>query len=144
MQTIFRAGLYQGEVAIVTGGGSGIGLAIAARLLFLGAHVAICGRDSARLAHAVALLAEKAPSTTGEEDADRIFSATCDIREPGQVVSFVNAVVARFGDVSVLVNNAGGQFPSAAENISPKGWDAVIRNNLNGTFYMTREVATQC
>jgi citronellol/citronellal dehydrogenase len=52
-------------------------------------------------------------------------------------------VLARFGRVDVLVNNAGGQFPSPAEMLSPRGWEAVIRNNLNGTFYMTREVATR-
>ncbi|HTB77911.1 MAG TPA: SDR family oxidoreductase, partial [Polyangiaceae bacterium] len=65
----------------------------------------------------------------------------CDIREVEQVASFVAGVRAALGEVSVLVNNAGGQFPTPAELLSPRGWDAVIRNNLNGTFYVTREVA---
>src|SRR5690606_13575806 len=65
----------------------------------------------------------------------------CDIREPEQVTAFVAAVLARFGKIDVLVNNAGGQFPSPAQALSPRGWEAVIRNNLNGTFFMTREVA---
>jgi citronellol/citronellal dehydrogenase len=60
---------------------------------------------------------------------------------PEQVASLVGAALEQFGRIDHLVNNAGGQFPSPAESISPRGWDAVIRNNLTGTFYMTRERA---
>src|SRR6185437_6979751 len=74
---------------------------------------------------------------------DDVLGGTCDIREPDQVAAFVGSVLEKFGRIDVLVNNAGGQFPSAAEHLSPRGWEAVIRNNLNGTFYMTREVATR-
>jgi citronellol/citronellal dehydrogenase len=75
--------------------------------------------------------------------ADDVLGGTCDIREPDQVAAFVGGVLERFGRVDVLVNNAGGQFPSPAELLSPRGWEAVIRNNLNGTFFMTREVAVR-
>lgn len=132
MPSIFRPGLFDGKVAIVTGGGSGIGLAIARTLVDLGARVAIAGRDAAKLERGRDALANRGQA---------VHAATCDIREPEQVASFVKGAVEKLGPVDVLVNNAGGQFPTAAETLSPKGWDAVIRNNLNGTFYMTREVA---
>jgi citronellol/citronellal dehydrogenase len=132
MQSIFRAGLFSGHVAIVTGGGSGIGFAIARTLCELGAAVAIAGRDRDKLERARAQLAAEGWVAHAE---------TCDIREIEQVAAFVASVRSTLGEVSVLINNAGGQFPTPAEGLSPRGWDAVIRNNLNGTFYMTREVA---
>jgi len=132
MPSIFRPGLFEGHVAVVTGGGSGIGFAIARTLCELGARVAICGRDEEKLVRARALLAEKGWA---------VHAARCDIRQVDEIETFVAGTREALGDVSVLVNNAGGQFPSPAEGISPKGWDAVIRNNLNGTFYMTREIA---
>jgi len=132
MPSIFRPGLFEGHVAVVTGGGSGIGLAIARTLCELGAKVAIAGRDAAKLERARAQLAERGWL---------VHAATCDIREVEQVTALVKGVRGALGDITVLVNNAGGQFPTAAETLSPKGWDAVIRNNLNGTFYVTREVA---
>ena len=133
MPTIFAPGLFQGHVAVVTGGGSGIGLAIARTLGDLGALVAIGGRDAGKLEAAKALL---------EPRGIRVHAATCDIREPEQVASFVKGAREALGEISVLVNNAGGQFFTPAEDLTPKGWDAVVRNNLSGTFYMTREVAT--
>jgi citronellol/citronellal dehydrogenase len=132
MPSIFRGGLFDGHVAVVTGGGSGIGLAIARSLAELGARVAICGRDEARLERARSLLAKSGAV---------VHAARCDIRQVDEVAAFVQGVRAALGEISVLYNNAGGQFPTPAQNLSPKGWDAVIRNNLNGTFYMTREVA---
>ena len=132
MQSIFRPGLFAGHTAIVTGGGSGIGLAIARTLCELGASVAIAGRDVSKLERARAKLGDRGWT---------VHAAVCDIREPEQVTAFVAGVRAALGEVSVLVNNAGGQFPTPAEMLSTRGWDAVIRNNLNGTFYVTREVA---
>src|SRR5579864_8411946 len=132
MPSIFAPGLLDQQVAIVTGGGSGIGLAIARTLGELGAKVAICGRNAAKLERARADL---------EQRGGHVHAATCDIREADQVTSFVRSVRDVFGEVSVLVNNAGGQFPTAAEDLSPRGWDAVVRNNLSGTFYVTRQVA---
>jgi citronellol/citronellal dehydrogenase len=132
MPSIFRPGLLDGHVAIVTGGGSGIGFAIVSSLCELGARVAINGRDAAKLEAARAMLAGRGHS---------VHAAPCDIREPEAISAFVKGVREALGEVSILVNNAGGQFPSPAEQLSPKGWDAVIRNNLSGTFYFTREVA---
>ncbi len=134
---MYRDGLFEGQVALITGGGSGIGLATAKELGALGGRVAICGRKIEKIDAALAEL-----RASGVPD-DRLLGGTCDIREPDQVSAFVTKTLDAFGAVDVLVNNAGGQFPSPAEGLSPRGWEAVIRNNLNGTFFMTREVATR-
>src|SRR5258706_9932198 len=131
MESIYRSGLMNGHVAIVTGGGSGIGLAIAKSLAALGAKVAICGRKQERL-----------DAAKKELPAD-VVTSVCDIREPEQIAKFVDLVGEKIGPTTVLVNNAGGQFPTPAEMLSPKGWEAVVRNNLNGTFFMTSAVATK-
>jgi citronellol/citronellal dehydrogenase len=136
MASIFRRGLFDGHVAIVTGGGSGIGLATARSLGELGAKVAICSRSAEKLAAAEAKLREQVPGV-------QLFSAPCDIREPDRIGAFVDAVGERLGRATILVNNAGGQFPTTAETVTPRGWEAVIKNNLNGTFFMTQAVATR-
>jgi citronellol/citronellal dehydrogenase len=74
---------------------------------------------------------------------DHAWGATLDVREPDQCESFVQRVLEQFGQVDVLVNNAGGQFPTPAELLTPRGWEAVIRNNLNGLFYMTLATANR-
>jgi citronellol/citronellal dehydrogenase len=130
-QRVFAPGIFDGRVCIVTGGGSGIGLATARELLRLGASVAICGRTQQKLDDAAA---ELGPN---------VLAIACDIREPAQVEAMVGDVLARFGKIDVLVNNAGGQFPSPAQHISPNGFLAVIKNNLVGTFHVTREVANR-
>ncbi len=132
-RTPFAPGLFAGQVAIVTGGGTGIGRATAEELLALGAKVAIASRKPEHLDPALAELGPR-----GE-----VMAVRCDIRQPEEVAHLVDEVLARWGRIDVLVNNAGGQFPSPAAALTPKGWDAVIRNNLNGTFYMTREVAVR-
>jgi citronellol/citronellal dehydrogenase len=137
-QRIFQPGLFDGQVALVTGGGSGIGLTTAIELARLGARVAICGRTAEKLE---AARAEIAAVAAGGPDA--VHTAACDIREDEQVKQTVAGVVARWGAVDVLVNNAGGQFPSPAQHISANGFTAVVKNNLLGTWNMTREVANQ-
>lgn len=137
MTSMFARDLFADQVCVVTGGGSGIGLHCAKELRFLGAKVAICGRTEAKLEAAAAEIA----AVDGVDDG--VLAHPCDIREPDQIGAFVDRVVERFGTIDVLINNAGGQFPSPAEAMSPKGWTAVVRNNLNGTFFMTREVATK-
>src|SRR4051794_18121998 len=124
---VFDADLLRDKVAIVTGGGSGIGLAVAQLFLRLGARVAICGRNEERLARGAAALVANVPATP-----ERVFARTCDIREATSVDAFVEAVGAALGPAHVLVNNAGGQFPAAAAHTSVKGFEAVIRNNLVG------------
>lgn len=135
--TMFAADLFAGQSCVVTGGGSGIGLRTAQELRLLGARVAICGRNEEKLAAATKVI----EAVAGPEDG--VLAAPCDIREPDQIERFVGQVLDRFGQIDVLINNAGGQFPSPADQLSPNGWTAVVRNNLNGTFFMTREVATR-
>jgi citronellol/citronellal dehydrogenase len=129
--------LFQDRVAIITGGGSGIGLATARELARLGARVSICGRTAEKLAAAKDELAAAAGGP------DAIHTIQCDIREPDQVEAMVRGVLEAFGRIDILVNNAGGQFPSPAQHISPNGFLAVVKNNLVGTFHVCREVANR-
>ncbi|HEY9237580.1 MAG TPA: SDR family oxidoreductase [Burkholderiaceae bacterium] len=133
-RSVFRPGLFAGQVAIVTGGGSGIGRCTAHELAALGAAVAIVGRQ-----------VDKLDAVRAEiESAGGVCSThACDIREEDAVRATVAAVLARHGRIDGLVNNAGGQFPSPLAGISAKGWDAVVRNNLTGGFLMARECVTQ-
>jgi NAD(P)-dependent dehydrogenase (short-subunit alcohol dehydrogenase family) len=132
--SIFARGLFDGQVAIVTGGGTGIGLATASELGWLGARVAIGSRKQHNVDAGLARLKELRVEA---------FGAPLDVREPDGCERFVQAALERFGRVDVLVNNAGGQFPSPAQDISPRGFEAVIRNNLTGLFFMTQAVAKQ-
>ena len=135
-QRVFAPNIFANKVAVVTGGGSGIGLATALEFARLGARVAICGRTAEKLEAAAAQLMQIAGT-------DKVLAATCDIREPSQVEAFVQDLIGDWGHIDILVNNAGGQFPSPAQHITPNGFLAVIRNNLVGTFNMTREVANR-
>jgi NAD(P)-dependent dehydrogenase (short-subunit alcohol dehydrogenase family) len=134
-ESVFRGDLFRDHVAIVTGGGSGIGLVTARELAALGARVAICGRTVEKIDAGIAAL-----RADGAAD-DAIHGGRCDIREPDSIDAFVDAVLAKWGRVDVLVNNAGGQFPGPAVSISPRGFEAVVRNNLLGTFNVARAVA---
>lgn len=133
---VFAEGLLKGEVAIVTGGGTGIGRQIALQLAGLGAKVAICGRRREPL--------DDTAKELQAQGAAGVHVGCCDIRDYDQVKSFVLDVQKQLGDVTILINNAGGQFPMAAEAITPNGFAAVIRNNLIGTWHMTHAVATTC
>lgn len=130
----FREGLLRDRVAIVTGGGTGIGLAIAESYAALGASVALCGRRVEPVTQAAEAIVARG---------GRAFGASVDIRDADAIARFVEDVLQRYGAVDVLVNNAGGQFPSPAQNISPRGFEAVVRNNLLGTFNVTHAVANQ-
>jgi citronellol/citronellal dehydrogenase len=132
----FAPNLFENQVVVITGGGTGIGLATARRLAALGAKVAIGSRKQPNIDAGLAVLAEDAPR-------ENLFGHLLDTREPPQVEAYVDAVLQHFGKIDVLINNAGGQFPSPAAHLAPKGWDAVIRNNLNGTWYMTHAVANK-
>jgi citronellol/citronellal dehydrogenase len=128
---IFQPGLLDGQVAIVSGGGSGLGRATALELAALGARVVACGRRREPLDETVAL-AEGG-----------IEARACDIREEDQVAELVDGVMERHGRIDLLVNNAGGQYMSPAEDITPKGFRTVIRLNVEGTWLMTHAVATR-
>jgi NAD(P)-dependent dehydrogenase (short-subunit alcohol dehydrogenase family) len=128
---MFIPTLLEGQVAIVTGGGTGIGLAIAKRLGALGARVAIGSRNSENL--------EKGSAELRHAGLDPL-AVQVDVRNPEQVDEMVQRVVRHFGRIDILVNNAAGNFVCRAEDLSPNGWNAVIGIVLNGSFYCSRAV----
>ncbi|HUP91555.1 MAG TPA: SDR family oxidoreductase [Solimonas sp.] len=130
--TVFRSDLFSGKVALVSGGGSGIGRATALLFARLGASVAICGRTPEKLQAVVDFAQGKGA---------RMIAVPANVREPEQVQALFQRVHAELGPIDCLVNNAGGQFPGAAIDFAPKGWSAVINNNLNGTWYMMQAAA---
>jgi citronellol/citronellal dehydrogenase len=119
---LFQPGLLDGQVAIVSGGGSGLGRASALELAALGAIVVICGRREGPL-----------DETAAQADGGRVEPRVCDIREEDQVEALADAVLERHGQIDLLVNNAGGQYMTPAEDITPKGFRTVMRLNVEGT-----------
>ncbi len=130
-QSVFRPNLFADRVALITGGGTGIGRCIAHELASLGAHVVVAGR---RL--------EPLERTVGEvaEDGGQASFVQMNIRDETAVVEAIDSVVNSRGRIDLLVNNAGGQFASPASAIRAKGWRAVVDTNLNGTFWVTQAV----
>jgi citronellol/citronellal dehydrogenase len=129
---IFRPGLLDEQVVVVTGGGSGLGRATAVELAALGARVVVAGRRAEPLEETAALC-----------EGDRCEARVCDIREQEQVDELVDGVLERHGRIDTLVNNAGGQYMTPAEDITQKGFETVVRLNLVGTWLMTHAVATK-
>jgi citronellol/citronellal dehydrogenase len=128
----WRPGLFDGQVVLVSGAGTGLGKAIAYQFGRLGAKLVICGR--------------KADPLERTAEGMRKLGIDCltypmTIRDPEQVAALFDAAWTRYGRLDVLVNNAGGQFPQPAIDFSIKGWNAVIDTNLNGTWYMMQAAA---
>ncbi|HKW76634.1 MAG TPA: SDR family NAD(P)-dependent oxidoreductase [Terriglobales bacterium] len=118
------------KIALVTGGGRGIGAAIAEQLAELGAAVIICGRTTATLEKTVREISNRG----GQCEA-----MSCDVAEWNSVSSLADQVKQRFRKVNVLVNNAGiGGFGGPLHKLPLEQWDAVLNTNLRGVFYMTR------
>jgi len=123
-------GTYQGQTVVVTGGGTGLGKAIAVEFARLGARIAILSRNPAH--HASGLAAIEAVGASG-------LAIACDVREPEAIANAFDEVDSTFGLPDVLVNNAAGNFPVPAEDMSPNAWRTVTDIVLNGTFYCSRE-----
>jgi NAD(P)-dependent dehydrogenase (short-subunit alcohol dehydrogenase family) len=122
------------RVALVTGGGSGIGLASARLLLQEGARVAISGRDALKLRQAAMEL----------NCGDRVFHASADVADPKQVQALVEKVNTRFGRIDILLNNAGINVKNRAfRQMTPETWQKVIRANLDGAFFCIHYVLPQ-
>lgn len=131
-ETVYRPDLFQGKVALVSGAGSGIGRAVALLFARLGAKLVICGRTPEKLD----AIAEFVRGKGGE-----VLCVPTNVREPEQVDALFKAAQAHYGRIDYTVNNAGGQFPQNAIDYAPKGWNAVINNNLNGTWLMMQRAA---
>jgi len=129
---IFAPDLLAGQVVLLSGGGSGLGRAAAMELSQLGADVVICGRRPEPLEETVGLCAE-----------GRCTAEVCDVREEDQVATLVDTVLERHGKIDTLLNNAGGQYLTPAEDINPKGFRTVMRLNVEGTWLMTHTAVTR-
>lgn len=129
--SVFKSGLFDDQVIIVTGGGSGIGRCTAHELASLGAHVIITGRKADKL---------EATAKEIRSDGGQCETSAFDIRDEDAVKTAIADITSRHPVIHGLVNNAGGQFPSGLEDISKKGWEAVVSNNLTGGFLVMREV----
>ncbi len=134
-RSALRPGLLAGQTVVVTGGGSGIGRCTAHELAVLGATPVLVGRTRDKLRRVQAELAAQSHAAGIQ---------VIDIRDGEAVREGVAAMLAEHGRIDGLVNNAGGQFPGPLRDFTDNGWDAVIRNNLNGGFRVMREVYTQC
>lgn len=130
---MYQPNLFAGKTVLVTGGGSGIGKAIAKQYLQLGATVYIASRKLEKLE-----TAQQELSALGD---CRLLELN--IRDAEAIKTAAQQIKEQSGRLDILVNNAGGQFPSAAELIAPKGWNAVIDTNLTGTWLMCQTFATQ-
>lgn len=120
---------FEGKVAVVTGGGTGIGLAIATKVAVLGGRVVIASRSREHLEPSAKAIREAA----GREDAAYVHEV--DVRNPESVDALASFVTSELGRVDLLVNNAAGNFIARAEELTPNGWNAVIGIVLNGTFF---------
>lgn len=126
---VFAPGLLTGKVALITGGGTGLGRAMAERFLQLGAKVAICGRREQVLAEA----ATEMMQAYGSE----VLAVPCDIRDPAAVDAMIERAWSHFGHVDILVNNAAGNIASPTERLSHRAVDSVLGIVLHGSFYCT-------
>src|SRR5881396_2103628 len=129
MAPMLAEGTFAGKVALVTGGGTGLGRAFALEFARLGAEVVVAGRRPEPLEETAGLVAEAGGAA---------LAHPTDVRDPEQVDALVAATVERFGRVDVLVNDAAGNFVVKAEDLSPNGWRAVVGIVLDGSFLCSR------
>ena len=133
--SVFKANILDGQVALVTGGGSGIGETIAATLAAHGAHVGICGRKQDRLDQAIERIAQ-----TNNHQGGSLFGIAADVRDPDAIQKAVDATIERFGRLSILINSAAGNFLAPAATLSPNGFGTVVDIDLKGTFNACKAV----
>lgn len=126
------AGTYDGKVVFVTGGGTGLGRAIATEFARLGASIVVASRKPEHLEQA-----DEAMAALGA----RSLTVQCDIREPESIAAAFDAAESTFGLPDVLINNAAANFPVPAEDMSPNAWRTVVDITLNGTYFCAREFA---
>lgn len=131
LTSIFLPGLLNGQVAVVTGGGTGIGLGISRLLSSLGAHVVMASRNPEHLSNAL----DEINGIGGQAS-----TITLDVRDPERVKETIARVAEQHGRLDVLVNNAAGNFYAPSATLSPNAWRAVMEIDLYGTFYCSQAV----
>ncbi|MCU0649885.1 MAG: SDR family oxidoreductase [Gemmatimonadaceae bacterium] len=129
VSAVFRPGLLAGQVALITGGGTGIGFGIAELFAELGAHVVLASRKPEHLESAVTALTARGFAAS---------SVPVDVRDPERVQAMVAEVDARHGRLDILVNNAAGNFYAPSESLSPNAWRSVVEIDLFGTFHCSQ------
>ena len=130
-RSVFRDGLLAGQVAIVTGGGTGIGLGISQLLAQLGAHVVVASRKRENVDVAARAIGDAGGSASAE---------TVDVRDAEQIQAMVGRVATEHGRIDLLVNNAAGNFYAPSETLSPNAWRSVVEIDLFGTFFCSQAV----
>lgn len=129
-ESALKPGTFDGQTVLVTGGGTGLGKAIASEFARLGAKIAIASRKEEHL---------EAGRAAMQEIGVEVFVTPCDIREPESIASAFDAIEGALGRPQVLVNNAAANFPVPAEDMSPNAWRTVVDITLNGTYFCARE-----
>ena len=127
--SVFRSDVLRGKVALVTGGGTGIGLGISRCLAAAGADVAIASRNPEHLESAVKTL---------QQSGTKIAAVETNVRDREAVERMVQETVAHLGRLDILINNAAGNFYAPSAELSPNGWKAVVETDLYGTFYSSQ------
>ncbi|MEH6503953.1 MAG: SDR family oxidoreductase [Cycloclasticus sp.] len=130
--TVYAADLFKNKTVLISGAGSGIGKANAVLFARLGANIVLCGRTIEKL---------KATEELISQFSGKHLSVAMTIRDPEQVSNLMDTVWQTYGQLDVLINNGGGQYPQKAIDFSVKGWNAVIDTNLNGSWYMMQQAA---
>jgi citronellol/citronellal dehydrogenase len=130
LKKVFASDLFAGQVALITGGGTGLGRVIAQTLAEVGADLLLAARNAERLD----IAAEEIRSSTGR----RVEVGAVNIRDRQSVEALAERAYSLFPAIDVLINNAGGQFAQRARDFTLKGWNAVIETNLTGTWNMTQ------
>lgn len=125
---MFKDRCLSGRTALVTGGGTGLGLSMALRFAELGANLVIASRSADHLAHAEQAIAEKGA---------KVLSKSCDVRSFESVDAIVEEAVSTFGSIDIVVNNAAGNFLCPSEDLTPNGFASVVGIVLNGSFHAT-------
>jgi peroxisomal 2,4-dienoyl-CoA reductase len=131
LTSVFRDGLFDGQVALVTGGGSGIGRGIADLFANLGAHVVLASRKLERVESAAAEI---------RAAGGKASAVSVDVREPERVQQMIADVRDEYGRIDHLVNNAAGNFYAPSESLSPNAWKSVIEIDLYGSFFCAQAV----
>ncbi len=133
-QQMLPAGTLKDQVAIITGGGTGMGKSMALTFSALGAKIVVASRKLENLETTVAEI---------EAQGGEALAIQTDVRDPAQVANLVEKAKERFGGIDILINNAAGNFVAKAEDLSPNAWNAVIGIVLNGTWFCTQAAAKE-